>query len=408
MPPSPPPAPDVSIVVLFASLAPLVGVAYLALSPRAASPTNRRARAALALFGAVVFTAAFRWWSGQNVRRNMLTAAMSTQVPHMLLKHLRLAALPTPLVDSYPRARLFSAVDAVINLRWRNFSVPSAPHKPPKPLPPKPTPARSRARAVAHHARIALTQFLIMDAIQAHFLSLAPGSIGSPLPSPRGRVDALLETQLYLLPSLLPPIPLPRALLQAGIAAAIGAGTWLVLSWPYHLLGAAAIGLGVYEADSFPDLFANPFGASSLLDFWGRRWHQNFRRDFTLLSTATVRLLHLPARAALPLVFVYSAAYHAAFQPAALGPRALASVAAFFTLSGVGALLEAAFRAVTGRKVRGWPGRLWAVGFFLASGYMMRDGWIDAGYVTVPFTTGAGRAITRYTLKHVLVPGATA
>lgn len=334
----------------------------------------------------------------------------------MMLKHIQFALLPS-ISDSYPRQRAFSAVDAVINLRWRNFRIggaeatgylkPKSRNAKAQSQPPKA--ARSRVAAVAHHARVAITQFMIMDTIQALFLALAPNTIGSPSPFPRGKVDTLLSTQLYLLPSVLPPIPVPTILLQAGIAASIGAGTWLVLSWPYHLLATFSILLGIYEPDAFdPNLFSNPFGATSLLDFWGRRWHQNFRRDFTLLSTATVRVLRLPQRAALPLVFVFSAAYHAAFQPAAIGPQALLSVAAFFTLSGVGAGLEAAFRAITGRKVRGLPGRVWAVGFFLATGYMMRDGWIDAGYVTVPFTTGLGAAVARYTLQHILVPGATA
>ncbi|WOO78089.1 uncharacterized protein LOC62_01G001642 [Vanrija pseudolonga] len=412
-PPDPDPAPDLIIVVLFASLAPLVLQSYLAFSPNSRTTPNRVARCVLGVLGGVVFTSAFRWWSSQNLRRNMLTAAMSTQYPHMALKHVQLALLPS-LSDSYPRARAFSALDTVINLRWRNIRIAGAPatgylkprtaksHTPPKA-------ARSRIAAVAHHARIAATQFVIMDTIQALFLALAPGTIGSPFPTPRGRIDDLLGTQLYLLPAVLPPVALPHVVLQAAIAAAIGAGTSLVLSWPYHALATVSIATGIYEPDAFdPDLFSNPFASTSLLDFWGRRWHQNFRRDFTLLSTGTVRLLRLPQRAALPLVFVFSAAYHAAFQPAAIGPRALLSVAAFFTLSGVSAGLEAAFRAITGRKVRGWPGRVWAVGFFLAAGYMMRDGWIDAGYVTVPFTTGAGRGIARYTLQHVLVPGATA
>lgn len=50
-----------------------------------------------------------------------------------------------------------------------------------------------------------------------------------------------------------------------------------------------------------------------------------------------------------------------------------------FLLSGVGAALEITFRKFTGRRVRGWAGRVWMYGWMLMTSRSALAAWLDAG-----------------------------
>lgn len=52
---------------------------------------------------------------------------------------------------------------------------------------------------------------------------------------------------------------------------------------------------------------------------------------------------------------------------------------AFFLLSGVGCALEIAFKAATGRRVRGLAGRIWCWSYTFIIGRLAADAWLDAG-----------------------------
>lgn len=100
-----------------------------------------------------------------------------------------------------------------------------------------------------------------------------------------------------------------------------------------------------------------------------------------LLSTVTLKVLHLPITPALtlPLVFLYSGAMHA-FGQIAMKPVPNPTILAFFfLLSGFGGALEAAFRRITGRRVRGPWGRVWTWAFMLYTGRIASRTWLDGG-----------------------------
>lgn len=55
------------------------------------------------------------------------------------------------------------------------------------------------------------------------------------------------------------------------------------------------------------------------------------------------------------------------------------SVGGFFLLMGVGCVLEASFKKVTGLKVGGWLGWLWTVIWMAVWGNLMVDAWARRG-----------------------------
>lgn len=54
------------------------------------------------------------------------------------------------------------------------------------------------------------------------------------------------------------------------------------------------------------------------------------------------------------------------------------AIGGFFLLSGLGCVLEVAFKAATGRRVRGASGRLWCWTFTFVIGRLAADAWLDA------------------------------
>ena len=80
---------------------------------------------------------------------------------------------------------------------------------------------------------------------------------------------------------------------------------------------------------------------------------------------------------------------------------------AFFVLSGFGVSFEAAFRRITGRRVRGWTGRIWTWTFMLIAARLSVRPWFEAGvggsYLTP--SSGPGRLsvpISRWIVRYVV------
>ena len=52
-------------------------------------------------------------------------------------------------------------------------------------------------------------------------------------------------------------------------------GLWQGIEWGYHSFALLAVGSGIWETESWEvDMFDAPWKADSMMDLWGRRWHQ--------------------------------------------------------------------------------------------------------------------------------------
>ncbi|EKM53280.1 uncharacterized protein PHACADRAFT_185976 [Phanerochaete carnosa HHB-10118-sp] len=139
------------------------------------------------------------------------------------------------------------------------------------------------------------------------------------------------------------------------------------------------IGVGILGQSpaAWPPLTANPFATESLSDLWAKRWHQTLRRTFMVMGG--IPLGWVAGRPGVVIgAFVASGLFHE-LGAYALGRGMDHRVTLFFTLQGVAVLLESLWFGITGRKVSGWAGRLWAYLVMVPSGQMCLDAWFNRG-----------------------------
>jgi hypothetical protein len=91
--------------------------------------------------------------------------------------------------------------------------------------------------------------------------------------------------QIKLLPGTPLEMPCPTFLTESVITLAVGTTVWQGLVGGYHLFALIAI-LAGWEVESWEvDLMDQPWKSESLLDMWGRRWHQLFRVSSFLIGS---------------------------------------------------------------------------------------------------------------------------
>jgi len=152
---------------------------------------------------------------------------------------------------------------------------------------PKPTSStpRTRPQALKRHALLALRGLWIIDSLLALERYVAADTLGNPL----GRNDAMRTftrlNQIKLLPGTPLEMPCPTFLTESVITLAVGTTVWQGLVGGYHLFAFFAIIAG-WEVESWEvDLMDSPWKSDSLLDMWGRRWHQLFRVSCSRFSS---------------------------------------------------------------------------------------------------------------------------
>lgn len=124
---------------------------------------------------------------------------------------------------------------------------------------------------------------------------------------------------------------------------------------------------------SWPPVMDDPWSSDSLHIFWAKRWHQLLRRTFIIMGGYPGNSIAGNIGAVLG-TFIASGLYHecAIF---AMGSGFDYRVPTFFAIQGPLLVLERVWRMTTGRRVGGWPGRLWVYFVILILGQPMVDSW---------------------------------
>jgi hypothetical protein len=142
----------------------------------------------------------------------------------------------------------------------------------------------------------------------------------------------------------------------------------------YEILILIFVGLLGHNPESWPPLFDEPWFATSLADFWGKRWHQTLRETFFIFGGyplqfiiyhLTVPLLGKKSAKSLGRVglvlgtFIASGLFHA-LPIYGMGRGGVDhSATIFFGIQGVLLLAERAWKLATGIRVGGRWGRIW-------------------------------------------------
>ncbi|KAI0347883.1 hypothetical protein BDW22DRAFT_1349965 [Trametopsis cervina] len=258
------------------------------------------------------------------------------------------------------RSIFLDALDLQCNLRgigW-TWGIPA------KHLPPETRPTHSKsAFLLATVARLIQIVF-IYDALNNIARYCTP-SVGST-PSEATIFDPALP-------------PVQRYALSSFVSVLYGAVFYHTIELVYYLATIAALmipGLDQQPSD-WPTFSRPPWLATSLADYWGRRWHQSNRHAYVTLSYPFVVLF---GRAGLILgAFFWSAVLHAVgVWGMGLGID-FTSTGGFFMLMGAGVTLEECYKSFTGRKIDGFSGWLWTISFMVVGGNLLVDCWIKTG-----------------------------
>ncbi|KZO90707.1 hypothetical protein CALVIDRAFT_522468 [Calocera viscosa TUFC12733] len=221
-------------------------------------------------------------------------------------------------------------------------------------------PSETRAAFLADRAKSLLFNFLTLDCLRTLVRFFGP--LGTP------------EGRSIFLPHL---SPLPRFALSLFLTLSIGGAIFSYIATLHCLLSLLLVGLFQQDPNRWPPMFDRPWLASSLADFWARRWHQLFRRQFVVCSW--------PGRAgggdtgAVLTAFLGSGVLHEAGMRCMGRGGATWQTVGFFLLQGLGCAAEHVFTSLSGRKVRGPMGRVWTWAWLLLWGQALADAFAVRG-----------------------------
>lgn len=138
---------------------------------------------------------------------------------------------------------------------------------------------RTRSGAIGRHVRHAFTHYAVLDTMLAVLRRIGPDTLAAVHASTQPGLFAqfLNTTGFRVLPALLDWKTTPFAV-EFATQCCVPIIIWQALSAGYHVAAALALGTGLWEVQSWDvDLFDAPWKADSLIDLWGKRWHQLFR-----------------------------------------------------------------------------------------------------------------------------------
>ncbi|KAF8838766.1 hypothetical protein BDN67DRAFT_1012866 [Paxillus ammoniavirescens] len=265
-----------------------------------------------------------------------------------LKRHIRPArATPSTIMD---------ALDLAANLRGIGWDWSKGLHVP------RETRPSSHTRFVAYAILSAGLHTLISGVAHTTVRSFSPDTFGSIMGG-----TIFDETLPFF----------PRYLRASIISTLVALEIYCALQMGYDLCIIPAVLILGQDPIQWPPVFERPWFATSVSDFWGRTWHQFYRRTFILGSY--------------PFSFVFgriggvfgaffaSAVVHYIALVTLNGQMELWRMLVSFGMMALGVVGERIFRQWTGRKVGGLAGWVWTMGWVNLWGALMVDGWARAG-----------------------------
>ncbi|TFK28200.1 hypothetical protein FA15DRAFT_634495 [Coprinopsis marcescibilis] len=144
--------------------------------------------------------------------------------------------------------------------------------------------------------------------------------------------------------------------------------------------GTTIVGVLVFRGDpaNWPPAFEEPWFATSLNEFWTKRWHQIFRDIFIGVGAKPLYLI-FGKPGIVAGAFLVSAVLHV-FGLWGMGRGTeFWSVGGFFLLMGFGIVLEHVYKAATGKRVGGYAGHMWTIIWVVGWGNLLIDAWFRKG-----------------------------
>ena len=291
------------------------------------------------------------WGSFQLFMFSFVTRTLDwTLAKEPLVRHLRPA-------NSSPSA-IMDALDLVSNYRGHGWEWSRGLYIP------RETRPTTRMAFVYYTFVSAVAHALICGALHRAVLSLAPLG-GGPIPGGSTIFDVTL--------------PFLVQYLRASIISILATlEIYASVQMYYDLATIPAVLVLGQDPSQWPPLFDSPWRATSLSNFWGRRWHQFFRHTF-LVSGGHPFSFVLGRTGFIIGAFLASAVLHHILLVALNSRAEIWWMLVGFGMMGPGILAERTFHQLTGRRVGGVVGWVWTVSWLLLWGNVIVEGFARAG-----------------------------
>ncbi|KAF8073735.1 hypothetical protein FPV67DRAFT_763048 [Lyophyllum atratum] len=223
----------------------------------------------------------------------------------------------------------------------------------------------------------------------------------------------LLESSLKLFPGVGTPMggtmfyqnlqPFWRYIVATLIHMLTGSALLAGFGMVYDLITFIAVGCLDSSPTSWPPVMDDPWSADSMHTLWSKHWHQLLRQTFLVLGGYPGKWL-AGDLGMLFGAFIASGLFHECAMYS-MGRGFNHTVSLFFTMQGPILILERFWRKFTGRRVGGWPGRLWVYFILFIAAQPMVDAWhrrgLGGGMVIPPFLSPVRLLLLPILLKLV-------
>ncbi|KZS92546.1 hypothetical protein SISNIDRAFT_429221 [Sistotremastrum niveocremeum HHB9708] len=172
--------------------------------------------------------------------------------------------------------------------------------------------------------------------------------------------------------------PIPRYLRSTFLTFLTGLSVYTAVNTLYQFFTLIGVIIFRQNQSQWPPLFNSPIHATSLADYWGKRWHQLFRRNFLIIGGKPMHFLFGKIGGAFG-VFLVSALLHDLGMWCMGRGMEFETVGVYFLIQGLGMVIEAAIEAQSGIKFSGRWGKLWVYAWVVPSANILSDAWHRRG-----------------------------
>lgn len=146
----------------------------------------------------------------------------------------------------------------------------------------------------------------------------------------------------------------------------------------YELFTLFGVGILDQHPSQWPPVFDSPWLATSLSEYWAKRWHQIFRDIFISVGGKPLSML-IGRVGGVMGAFLISGILHD-FGLWGMGRGAeFSTVGGYFLVQAFGIILEHTWRHFTGVRVGGIMGRIWTICWVVMWGQVIIDAWCRKG-----------------------------
>ncbi|KAG9318899.1 hypothetical protein JVU11DRAFT_1009 [Chiua virens] len=258
-----------------------------------------------------------------------------------------------------PPSVIMDVINLILNLRGHGWNWSHGLYIP------RQTHPTNRSAFVTHAFLSSVVHALVMSMFHQAILTLTATGVKA---IPGGSESTIFDVSL----------PSPVRYLRSSIISICTALTIYALAQAYYDLY-TVLCIFVFGQDpvQFPPAFDAPWRATSVSEFWGRRWHQWCRQSFLVMGGYPFAFFFGRTGMVFGVFLASAAIHHVALQGTNSKLESWWMFAGFGMMA-PGVLAERAFLQITGRRVGGVVGWVWTMTWLLLWGNVIVEGFIRA------------------------------